>query len=115
MYGSSGEGEGEGEIKDRHQEKEKLRDPITGMKNIDAVGKMLHRRYRPDTALLRTQTCRVSCLLIMYPTLRPTSHLRPQMGRDSRAADATSNHVPLKGKMLRSQFGNTTHHLHRYH
>jgi len=42
MYGSSGEGEGE--IKDRHQEKEKLRDPITGMKNTDAVGKMLHRR-----------------------------------------------------------------------
>jgi hypothetical protein len=42
MYGSSGEGEGE--IKDRRQEKEKLRDPITGMKNIDAVCKMLHRR-----------------------------------------------------------------------
>lgn len=113
MYGSSGEGEGE--IKDRHQAKEKLRDPITGMKNIDAVGKMLHRRYRLDTALLRTQTCRVSCLLIMYPTLRPTSHLRPQMGWDSRAADATSNHVLLNGKMPRTQFSNTIRHLRRNH
>jgi len=113
MYGSSGEGEGE--IKDRHQEKEKLRDPITGMKNIDAVGKMLHRRYRLDTALLRTKTCRVSCLLIMYPTLRPASHLRPQMGRDSRAADATSNHVLLNGKKPRTQYSNTTRHLQRNH
>lgn len=113
MYGSSGEGGGE--IKDGHQEKEKLRDPITGMKNIDAVGKMLLRRYRLDTALLRTQTCRVSCLLIMYPTLRPTSHLRPQMGRYSRAADATSNHVLLKGKMPRTQFSDTTSHLQRNH